>query len=58
VGFYGDQVLPRFTNVVLGTREFARMRARVAASLEGEVLEVGFGSGLSVPHYPAGVTRV
>jgi hypothetical protein len=34
------------------------MRARVAASLEGEVLEVGFGSGLSVPHYPAGVTRV
>jgi ubiquinone/menaquinone biosynthesis C-methylase UbiE len=58
VGFYRDQVLPRLTNVVLGTREFARLRARVAASLEGEVLEIGFGSGLNVPHYPPSVTGV
>lgn len=58
VGLYGDQVLPRITNVVLANREYARMRARVAAGLAGEVLEVGFGSGLNVPHYPPAVTRV
>jgi ubiquinone/menaquinone biosynthesis C-methylase UbiE len=34
------------------------VRARVSAGLAGEVLEVGFGSGLNVPHYPAGVDRV
>jgi ubiquinone/menaquinone biosynthesis C-methylase UbiE len=58
MGFYGEQVVPRVTNLVLGGREFARLRARVAAGLEGEVLEVGFGSGLNIPHYPRSVTRV
>jgi len=58
VGFYQDQVLPRATDVLLGGREFARLRARAAAGLEGEVLEVGFGSGRNVPHYPPAITRV
>ena len=58
MGFYEDQVLPRFINIALGGREFARIRARVASGLSGEVLEIGFGSGLNVPHYPPAVTRV
>src|ERR1700728_4620022 len=35
-----------------------QVRARVTAGMAGEVLEIGFGSGLNVPHYPGGVTRV
>lgn len=58
MGFYGEQVLPRFIDVVMRAKEFDEVRARVAAGLSGEVLEVGFGSGLNVPHYPAGVARV
>jgi ubiquinone/menaquinone biosynthesis C-methylase UbiE len=58
MGFYEDQVLPRFIDVALGGKQFARLRARVAAELDGEVLEVGFGSGRNVPYYPATVTRV
>jgi ubiquinone/menaquinone biosynthesis C-methylase UbiE len=58
VGFYGDSVLPRFMDVALGTKAFDVIRARVASDLDGEVLEVGFGSGRNVPHYPPGVTRV
>ncbi len=58
MGFYGEQILPRFIDVALGNRECARLRARLASELEGEVLEVGFGSGLNVPHYPPNVTRV
>jgi ubiquinone/menaquinone biosynthesis C-methylase UbiE len=34
------------------------VRARVASGLCGDVLEVGFGSGLNVPHYPASVHRL
>jgi SAM-dependent methyltransferase len=58
MSWYTDQVLPRLVDVVLSPREFTEIRARVAAGLEGEVLEVGFGSGRNVPHYPAAVTRV
>ena len=58
MGLYRDHVLPRFTNVLLGSKEFGRVRERVASRLTGEVLEVGFGSGLNVPYYPATVRRV
>ncbi len=58
MGFYEDQVVPRFTDLVMSRGELTPIRARVVASLEGEVLEVGFGSGLNVPHYPSTVNRV
>lgn len=58
MGFYGEQVLPRLIDVVMRGADFDEIRARVADGLRGEVLEVGFGSGLNVPHYPAAVTRV
>ncbi|MBN9618810.1 MAG: SAM-dependent methyltransferase, partial [Actinobacteria bacterium] len=57
MGIYQDRVLPRLIDVVLG-RSVDPVRVRVAAGLSGEVLEVGFGSGRNVPHYPRAVTRV
>lgn len=58
MGFYEDRVLPRIIDVALGTKATDKLRARVCAGLDGDVLEVGFGSGRNVPHYPDGVTRV
>jgi ubiquinone/menaquinone biosynthesis C-methylase UbiE len=58
VGFYVDRVLPRITDVALSGKYFDRLRGEVCADLTGEVLEVGFGSGRNVPHYPSSVTRV
>jgi ubiquinone/menaquinone biosynthesis C-methylase UbiE len=58
MSFYVDRVLPRITDVALGGKAFDAMRARVCDGLAGEVLEVGFGSGRNVPHYPTAVSRV
>ena len=57
MGFYEHQVLPRLIDVVLG-KGADPARARVAAGVSGEVLEVGFGSGRNVPHLPDTVTRL
>jgi ubiquinone/menaquinone biosynthesis C-methylase UbiE len=59
MGFYGDQVLPRIVNVACAMGPVVEeLRHRVCAGLSGEVVEIGFGSGLNVPHYPAEVSRV
>jgi ubiquinone/menaquinone biosynthesis C-methylase UbiE len=58
MGFYGDQVVPRIVNVACGMKATNRLRSRVCAGLEGEVLEIGFGSGLNIPFYPSAAKRV
>ena len=58
MGLYADQVLPRIVDLSLRRSEFGPVRARVAAGLDGEVLEIGFGSGLNVPYYPATLKQV
>ncbi len=58
MGFYEDRVLPHLIEVALGGRQFRRVRARVAAGLGGDVLEVGFGSGRNLEHCPPAVRRM
>jgi ubiquinone/menaquinone biosynthesis C-methylase UbiE len=58
MGWYRDQILPRAIDLALRGGEFTRLRARVAAGLAGQVLEIGFGSGLNIPYYPASLERV
>lgn len=58
MGIYGDHVLPRIINVACGLKASKPLRERVCGDLEGEVVEIGFGSGLNVPYYGPKVQRV
>ena len=58
MGLWEDHLLPRVIDVILGTREVRQHREDVVVGLCGSVVEIGFGSGLNVPLYPATVTGV
>ncbi len=58
MGFYRTQVLPRIQNKVMDRAENRETRARVCEGLHGQVVEIGFGTGLNAMHYPPGVTKV
>jgi ubiquinone/menaquinone biosynthesis C-methylase UbiE len=45
-------------NKVLNTKHTREIRERVASGLSGDVVEIGFGSGLNLPHLPSAVTSV
>jgi ubiquinone/menaquinone biosynthesis C-methylase UbiE len=58
VGLYREHVLPRLVDRACGTAELRQWREQVTAGLFGTVVEIGFGSGLNMPAYPAEVTLV
>jgi ubiquinone/menaquinone biosynthesis C-methylase UbiE len=58
VGFYSERIFPKIMNVVMNSKQTRRIRSEVCAPLSGEVLEIGFGSGLNLPHLPDTVVRL
>ena len=58
MGFYREHVLPRFQDKMMGRKPMREVRARVCSGLHGEVVEVGFGTGLNAAYYPNEVTKV
>lgn len=58
MGLWEKHVLPRVVDRVCGTGQLHKRRALTCAGLEGQVIEIGFGSGHNVQHYPAAVSAV
>jgi SAM-dependent methyltransferase len=58
MGFYNDRILPHLMTATMNSDAIKETRARVLTGLTGDVVEIGFGSGLNVPHYPPEVTSI
>jgi ubiquinone/menaquinone biosynthesis C-methylase UbiE len=58
MALYRDRIFPRIMNRTCNTAATRRIRAEVCAALHGEVVEIGFGTGLNLPHLPGTVTRL
>jgi ubiquinone/menaquinone biosynthesis C-methylase UbiE len=54
--FYERRIFPRILDATM--RRMGEMRGEALAGAHGEVLEIGFGTGLNLAHYPAGVVSV
>jgi ubiquinone/menaquinone biosynthesis C-methylase UbiE len=58
VGLYSRFVFPWLCDLGLGQPFLAKYRRELLAAVSGEVLEIGFGTGLNLPHYPPHVRKI
>jgi SAM-dependent methyltransferase len=56
MGFYAKQIFPRVMDWVMAGPQFQEQRQQVLADVRGDVLEIGFGTGLNLPFYPKTVS--
>ncbi len=58
MGFYSHVIVPRLCDLVLNQSRLARYRRELLRAAHGKVVEIGFGTGLNLAHYPQGVDRI
>jgi ubiquinone/menaquinone biosynthesis C-methylase UbiE len=57
VKFYDDRILPYLTDLACSSKPARKQREKIVPLAEGDVLEIGLGSGLNLPFYDSGKVR-
>ncbi|MEM1393301.1 MAG: class I SAM-dependent methyltransferase [Cyanobacteria bacterium P01_H01_bin.150] len=58
MGFYSRHIFPYLLDWSLSDSTFNKYRQEVLAKVEGEVLEIGFGTGLNLSFYPDAINEI
>ena len=58
MSFYHHYIFPRVLDLVMSSRRLHEPRDRTLAPARGRILEVGFGTGRNLRHYPPTVKRI
>ncbi|MFO7524082.1 MAG: class I SAM-dependent methyltransferase [Ignavibacteriaceae bacterium] len=58
MGIYSDKILPFFYDFSMGREYINEGRKRLLSKVEGEVLEIGFGTGLNLSFYPDSIKKI
>jgi ubiquinone/menaquinone biosynthesis C-methylase UbiE len=58
VSLYHHYVFPRLLDLAMSSRLLRKPRDRTLAPARGRILEIGFGTGMNLTHYPANVKRI
>ena len=51
MSWYEEKILPRLINVACSSKPARKQREKIVPRATGDVLEIGFGSGLNLAHY-------
>jgi ubiquinone/menaquinone biosynthesis C-methylase UbiE len=58
MGFYHHCIFPCLLDLAMASKVLRKPRQRTLARASGRILEIGFGTGINLRHYPPGVTRI
>src|SRR5262245_4117651 len=58
MGFYSRFIFPRLCDLTLGKESVSKYRRELLSEVSGDVLEIGFGTGLNLAHYPKHVRKI
>ncbi len=58
MGFYSNFIIPYCIDWAMSDPVLAEYRQQLLADVSGEILEIGFGTGLNLPHYPDRVEKI
>jgi ubiquinone/menaquinone biosynthesis C-methylase UbiE len=58
LSFYSKAIFPRFYDCLMDKPHWNKYRQEQLANVDGEILEIGVGTGLNLPHYPKHVRKI
>jgi SAM-dependent methyltransferase len=58
MGIYSRIIFPRVCEWAMRNPRMADLRRQALSEVDGEILEIGFGTGLNLEHYPENVRRL